>query len=47
MTPSMTPATAVVELQSNTALYATFRLNKAGQKEYVNPLCKEGAGDAC
>jgi hypothetical protein len=34
----MIRATAVLELQSNTALYATVRVNKAGQEEYVNPL---------
>jgi hypothetical protein len=40
MAPSTTRTTTVLELQSKTALYATVRLNKAGQKEYVNPLRK-------
>jgi hypothetical protein len=39
MAPSMTRATIVLELQSNTPLLATVRINKAGQKEYLNPLC--------
>jgi hypothetical protein len=41
MAPSMIRATTVLELQSkNTPLFATVRVNKAGQKEYVNPLCQ-------
>jgi hypothetical protein len=38
MAPSMTRATTVLQLQSNTPLFATVRLNKEGQKEYVHPL---------
>jgi hypothetical protein len=30
----------VLELQSNTALHATVRLSKTGQKEYLRSLCK-------
>jgi hypothetical protein len=43
MAPSMTRATIVLELQSNTPLFATVRVNKAAQKEYVNPLCMRDA----
>ena len=41
MTPSTTRrTTTVLELQSNTPLFYTVRLNKTtGQKAYVNPLC--------
>jgi hypothetical protein len=35
----MTRATIVLELQSNTPSFATVRINKAGQKECINPLC--------
>jgi hypothetical protein len=39
----MTRATIVLELQSNTPLFATVRVNKAGQKECINPLCMRDA----
>jgi hypothetical protein len=58
MAPSMTTRTTIVlELQSNTTLFATVRINKAGQKEYVNPLrtrdpvmyvnCIDGETEGC